>query len=78
LGILRGTVTCEQPNADLHNFDGHLSLEGHEKLIAVSNENVLYRGAVLKNTNWIVGIAVFTGRDTKLMKNLKDPPYKRS
>lgn len=27
------------------------------------------RGAVLKNTNWVKGLVVFTGYDTKLMRN---------
>lgn len=33
---------------------------------------------MLKNTEWIIGLVVFTGNDTKLMKNSKYPPHKRS
>jgi phospholipid-transporting ATPase len=27
------------------------------------------RGAFLKNTNWIIGVVVYTGYDTKVMRN---------
>ena len=32
-------------------------------------DNVLLRGAVLRNTEWIIGVACFTGQDTKLIQN---------
>lgn len=36
------------------------------------------RGAKLKNTKWIVGIIVYTGEDTKVMKNADKSKYKVS
>lgn len=33
---------------------------------------------MLKNTDWVVGIVVFTGDDTKIRRNSRDPPFKRS
>ncbi len=36
------------------------------------------RGAKLKNTKWIAGIVVYTGEDTKIMKNADKSKYKVS
>jgi magnesium-transporting ATPase (P-type) len=32
-------------------------------------DNVLLRGSSLRNTQWVLGIAVYTGHDTKVMMN---------
>lgn len=37
---------------------------------------LLLRGAKLKNTKWIYGIAVYTGNDAKLLMNTATPPLK--
>lgn len=39
---------------------------------------MLLRGAMLRNTSWVFGLVVYTGHDTKLMKNSTAPPLKRS
>lgn len=41
-------------------------------------DNVLLRGAMLKNTEWIIGLVVYTGKHTKLRLNSKNSPHKRS
>ncbi len=38
----------------------------------------VHQGCTLRNTDWAVGVVVFTGMDTKVMKNARDPPSKRS
>ena len=40
--------------------------------------NLLLRGMSLKNTDHIYGIVVFTGHETKVMKNNITPHYKFS
>jgi len=30
----------------------------------------LYRGAKLKNTKWIYGLVIYTGKNTKIMMNM--------
>lgn len=32
----------------------------------------------MRNTRWIIGVVVFTGHDTKLMKNQSRTPHKAS
>ncbi|KAJ1938325.1 phospholipid transporting ATPase, partial [Linderina pennispora] len=41
-------------------------------------DNLLLRGSVLRNTRWAVGVAIFTGDDTKIMMNAGETPSKRS
>uniref|UniRef100_A0A8C7ZNZ6 Phospholipid-transporting ATPase n=1 Tax=Oryzias sinensis TaxID=183150 RepID=A0A8C7ZNZ6_9TELE len=52
-----------------------------EDLIVLSGRleyQVLLRGAQLRNTQWVVGIVVYTGHDSKLMQNSTKAPLKRS
>lgn len=50
----------------------------NEVLIPVSINGVLLRGCVIRNTDWVIGIVVYTGPDTKLMRNAGATPSKRS
>lgn len=43
-----------------------------------SIKQLCLRGTTLKNTEFILGIAVYTGHHTKLMKNAKHPRSKMS
>lgn len=73
-------LVTEPPNASVHTFSGKLSLPplpdgGACHDIPLGSENVLLRDAVLRNTQWAIGIACFTGNDTKLIQNShKTPP----
>jgi phospholipid-translocating ATPase len=40
--------------------------------------NLLLRGCSLKNTEWVLGVVVFTGRETKIMLNSGITPSKRA
>ena len=77
LNEIKGTlIKCEQPNNKLYNFDGTIEIK--DKTYSVTVKQVVLRGAMLRNTKWIYGIAVFTGHDTKLMKNANPAPVKRT
>lgn len=41
-----------------------------EGKMQVDETEILLRGATLRNTEWVLGAVVFTGRDTKLMRNM--------
>lgn len=78
---LSGLIRCEQPNNRLYNYDGTLALnlaDGKQKDFALDPSKLLLRGAQLRNTSWIYGIAVFTGHETKLMLNSSKKPTKAS
>lgn len=42
----------------------------------VDESQILLRGATLRNTEWVLGAVVFTGPDTKLMRNMVSAPRK--
>jgi phospholipid-transporting ATPase len=75
---LTGALTCELPNNRLYQFEGSLQLDSHADPIAISHSNVILRGCVLRNTPRVTGVVVYTGKDTKLVKNSVAPPSKRS
>uniref|UniRef100_A0A6Q2YLH7 Phospholipid-transporting ATPase n=1 Tax=Esox lucius TaxID=8010 RepID=A0A6Q2YLH7_ESOLU len=57
---------------------GHQTLEQLMGLSGRLEYQVLLRGAQLRNTQWVVGIIVYTGHDSKLMQNSTKAPLKRS
>lgn len=73
---LMGSVNCIEPNENLGQFEGTISYNGQIVILGV--KQFLLRGAKLKNTKWIVGIVVYTGEDTKIMKNADKSKYKVS
>ncbi|CAG8563411.1 1479_t:CDS:10 [Cetraspora pellucida] len=68
---LRGYIKSEKPNDSLYTYDGLLVMETPhgQKQVPLDPTQLLLRGAQLRNTSWIYGIVVFTGHETKLMKN---------
>lgn len=76
-------LKTEPPNASINTFNGTLVLPpikaGGESIeIPLSTENMLLRGAVLRNTRWAIGIACYTGDDSKLVMNSFETPSKFS
>uniref|UniRef100_A0A3B3ST18 Phospholipid-transporting ATPase n=1 Tax=Paramormyrops kingsleyae TaxID=1676925 RepID=A0A3B3ST18_9TELE len=74
---LSGRLECEGPNRHLYDFTGTLFLDNHNP-VPLGPDQVLLRGAQLRNTQWVVGIVVYTGHDSKLMQNSTKAPLKRS
>ncbi|NXB39866.1 AT8B2 ATPase, partial [Eulacestoma nigropectus] len=71
-----GEVICEPPNNKLDKFGG--TLHWKENKYPLSNQNMLLRGCVLRNTEWCFGLVIFAGPDTKLMQNSGRTKFKRT
>ncbi|OMJ82799.1 hypothetical protein SteCoe_16396 [Stentor coeruleus] len=69
-------LKCEFPNARLYNFSGSYDYRG--KVLSLDKSNLLLAGAFLRNTEWAIGISVYTGKDTKLRQNMMERKYKES
>jgi phospholipid-translocating ATPase len=76
-------LDSEPPHANLYLYHGVLryrdaSAGGEKKTSPVTINELLLRGCSLRNTQWVIGLVVFTGSDTKIMLNGGDTPSKRS
>nr|XP_031846306.1 probable phospholipid-transporting ATPase IF isoform X1 [Nomia melanderi]XP_031846314.1 probable phospholipid-transporting ATPase IF isoform X1 [Nomia melanderi] len=73
IASMEATVICQHPTSDLYRFHGKLEIAngGCEISGHLTHENLLLRGCRLKDTEHIVGCAVYTGQDTKLSLNSK-------
>ena len=71
-------MECEGPNKRLYEFTGNLQLESVEQLQPIQSDQILLRGAQLRNTEWIYGLVIYSGHDSKLLQNASRAPLKRS
>ncbi|XP_051574702.1 phospholipid-transporting ATPase ID-like [Myxocyprinus asiaticus] len=71
-----GEVVCEPPNNKLDRFCG--TLYWKDCKYPLSNQNMLLRGCVLRNTESCYGLVIFAGPDTKLMQNSGCTKFKRT
>ncbi|TRY92635.1 hypothetical protein DNTS_007692 [Danionella cerebrum] len=78
---LHATIECEQPQPDLYKFVGRINiyLDRDEPIARpLGSENLLLRGATLKNTEYIHAVAIYTGMETKMALNYQSKSQKRS
>ena len=75
-------IECEHPNNSLYTYSGNLGIGAplvkKSKKVSLNPSNVLLRGSSLRNTEWVIGIAIYTGHDSKVMMNATATPSKRS
>ncbi|KAJ1659306.1 aminophospholipid translocase [Dispira simplex] len=78
---LTGYIKSEKPNDSLYTYEGVLFSQGGvvgNQELSLDPTQVLLRGAVLRNTNWIYAVIIFTGHETKLMRNASAAPIKQT
>jgi len=69
---LRGSLRSEHPNNSLYTYEGTLELitdHGTPRQVPLGPDQILLRGAQMRNTPWAYGLTIFTGHETKLMRN---------
>ena len=77
---IEGIIQCDLPNPSLYMLNGkaNMRLNGIGNEFPLDAKNLLLKGARLKNTEWVLGIIIYTGHNCKLMKNAKEPLIKMS
>ncbi|KAM7208879.1 hypothetical protein V8F20_000757 [Naviculisporaceae sp. PSN 640] len=81
-------IESEPPQPNLYKYNGAIKWqqklpgdphgEPHEMSEPIGIDNMLLRGCNLRNTEWALGVVVFTGHDTKIMMNAGITPSKRA
>lgn len=68
------SVDLPAPDRDLYKFNAKL-MSGHEYW-PISISNILLRGSIVHYTDWVMGVALRTGHNCKIMMNQHHPPAK--
>ncbi|RQM26118.1 hypothetical protein B5M09_002587 [Aphanomyces astaci] len=70
-------VGPEEPSRRLDRFKATLTTCDNVK-VSIGISNLLLRGVLLRDTDWAVGVTVYTGDDTKIQQNSGETPFKSS
>ncbi|PYH89087.1 phospholipid-translocating P-type ATPase [Aspergillus ellipticus CBS 707.79] len=83
----KAEFTIESPpaHANLYAFNGAIFWDqqddsqtpAHEEVEPITINNILLRGCSLQNTEWALGVVLFTGSESKIMLNQGITPTKR-
>ncbi|CAE8722507.1 unnamed protein product [Polarella glacialis] len=69
LNLIEGHVEAEQPNEFVQSFTGMLYLQGVPRGTPLDLKSVILRGSTIRNTTWVLGLVIYTGSDTKVVRN---------
>ncbi|KAL4997062.1 hypothetical protein BDV10DRAFT_170610 [Aspergillus recurvatus] len=80
-------IESEAPHPNLYAYNGALRWDQRdpdypeaprkEMVEPITINNLLLRGCSLRNTEWVLGVVIFTGIETKIMLNSGETPSKR-
>mmetsp|Transcript_19415 Transcript_19415/g.3173 ORF Transcript_19415/g.3173 Transcript_19415/m.3173 type:complete len:119 (+) Transcript_19415:220-576(+) len=72
----KASLYCDKPDMSLVRWN--CNIKTNNTLHPLSLNQLLLRGCVLRNTDFVYGVVVYTGHETKIMLNSKSPPSKVS
>ncbi|KZV57290.1 phospholipid-transporting ATPase 5-like [Dorcoceras hygrometricum] len=72
----KATIRCEDPNPSLYTFVGNFELQA--ECYPLGPSQILLRDSKLRNTDYVYGVVIFSGQDTKAVRNSTTCPSKRS
>lgn len=62
------SLSVSPPNSNIHSLEGVIYME-EGKNMPVSTKQLMLRGSYLRNTEYVIGIAIYCGPDSKIMLN---------
>ncbi|KDO26634.1 hypothetical protein SPRG_08038 [Saprolegnia parasitica CBS 223.65] len=71
-------IEVEVPNRRLDRFKGTVMPKATDTKISLGISNLLLRGVLLRDTEWVIGLTIYTGGDTKIQQNSGEAPFKSS
>ena len=73
---LVGMIETEPPNKDIYSLNAKMELNG--TFFPLNVNQLLLKEAHLRNTEWIIGVVVYSGHETKVLMNSRKGKYKIS
>lgn len=72
----RALVVVEDPNIDLYNFDGRVTVDG--EILPLTTNEIILRGSTIRNTSTAIGMVINTGEECKIRMNANKSPRIKS
>ncbi|KAK2466652.1 hypothetical protein APHAL10511_000910 [Amanita phalloides] len=69
-------IECDRPDTNM--FKLNATVRRGKDAAPVDMQMTLLRGTILRNTEWVIGVVLYTGEDTKIILNSGGTPSKRS
>ncbi|KAJ7228736.1 hypothetical protein GGX14DRAFT_414568 [Mycena pura] len=69
-------IKVDRPDTNMYKL--HAAVVLGQETFSADVSMTLLRGTVLRNTEWVIGVVMFTGLDTKIVMNSGGAPSKRS
>jgi len=71
-----GELVCEDPNPNLYQFEGRITIGGDTMPLTLNE--VVFRGSTIRNTSETIGIVVNTGEECKIRMNANQYVHTKS
>jgi len=75
---LSGKIEYQGSNLNINEFFGYFRLKKDPKVETLTIENFIPRGTTIKYADWVFGLIVFAGANTKIMLNSNYKRHKNS
>ncbi|KAJ7638744.1 phospholipid-translocating ATPase [Roridomyces roridus] len=70
------TIQADRPENNMYKLNAAVAMA--DETFPVDLSMTLLRGTVLRNTEWVIGVVLYTGLDSKIVMNSGGAPSKRS
>ena len=72
-----GNIETTDSNANLNEWEGLMKFNSKSEIYCCL-KNMILKGSVIKNTHYVIGVVIYAGHYTKIMKNSKNSVHKTS